>query len=216
MAKTRNGHGATTVLKRRAVKRNSNVKARNGYQDRRSGYKGSEQGTLSKKGSNPESSPLPGGRGHRSSRGQANLKVSQLRLSTNPATASSKTQKPVALVPNHASSESEDDEEQTPLPRTMRSSNPGTPKYGMKQDGPGMKITPAKKSKVDPESKDGRGKKYEVEKILEVKIKETGEREFLLKWKGYPVNQATWEPEKGLACDNLLKAFMSKVVKKLN
>ena len=35
---------------------------------------------------------------------------------------------------------------------------------------------------------------YEVEKILRHRIKRDGSMEFLTHWKGFPVEEATWEP----------------------
>ncbi|ODM89351.1 Chromobox protein 5 [Orchesella cincta] len=50
---------------------------------------------------------------------------------------------------------------------------------------------------------------YEVEKLLKVRSGKKG-REFLVKWKGYGLNDASWEPEAHLSCKDLIKAFKEK------
>jgi len=47
---------------------------------------------------------------------------------------------------------------------------------------------------------------YEVEKILD-KRKHYGKIQYLIKWKGYPLSEASWEPENNLNCPELLKEF---------
>jgi hypothetical protein len=47
---------------------------------------------------------------------------------------------------------------------------------------------------------------YEVEKILD-KRKHYGKTQYLIKWKGYPLSEASWEPEENLNCPKLLKEF---------
>ncbi len=47
---------------------------------------------------------------------------------------------------------------------------------------------------------------YEVEKILD-KRKHYGKIQYLIKWKGYPLSEASWEPESNLNCPDLLKEF---------
>ena len=49
---------------------------------------------------------------------------------------------------------------------------------------------------------------YEVEEILDTKTIQ-GKRHFLIKWKGYPLHEATWEPESNLKhCGEMLKEFL--------
>jgi len=69
---------------------------------------------------------------------------------------------------------------------------------------------PAKKSKKD-ESDEDPDKEYEVEKILEVRFRKGGKREFSIQWKGYGPKSATWEPEENLECEELLDSFMTKL-----
>jgi len=46
---------------------------------------------------------------------------------------------------------------------------------------------------------------------MEVQVHKNGKREFLIKWKGYSSDTATWEPEENLDCHDLVAAFMTKV-----
>lgn len=58
---------------------------------------------------------------------------------------------------------------------------------------------------------DGDDDEYEVEKIVEVRIKKDGSREFLVHWKRWSSNHDTWEPEENLSCPELIEKFMQKV-----
>lgn len=62
-------------------------------------------------------------------------------------------------------------------------------------------------------NKDGKesSKEFEVEKIIEVRFKKNGAKEFLIRWKGFSANDDTWEPEKNLNCQELISKFMQKV-----
>jgi len=54
---------------------------------------------------------------------------------------------------------------------------------------------------------------HEVEKILGVrynKKKGKGQREFLIKWKGWKERNSSWEPEENLDCEDLVNEFMEK------
>lgn len=56
-------------------------------------------------------------------------------------------------------------------------------------------------------------KEFEVEKIIEVRFKKNGTKEFLIRWKGFGTADDTWEPEKNLNCSELISKFMQKVEK---
>ncbi|KMQ97762.1 chromobox protein 5 [Lasius niger] len=56
-------------------------------------------------------------------------------------------------------------------------------------------------------------KEFEVEKIIEVRFKKNGTKEFLIRWKGFSPADDTWEPEKNLNCSELIAKFMQKVEK---
>ena len=50
---------------------------------------------------------------------------------------------------------------------------------------------------------------YEVEEILD-KRTHYRKTQYLVKWKGYPLSDASWEPESNLNCPELLRKFNSK------
>jgi hypothetical protein len=53
------------------------------------------------------------------------------------------------------------------------------------------------------------GKEYEVERIIDKKIKH-GKPYYMIKWKGYPSSDNSWEPLRHLEhCDDLVQAFES-------
>ena len=53
---------------------------------------------------------------------------------------------------------------------------------------------------------------YEVEAIRDDRIV-NGKRQFLLKWKGFPDSENTWEDEKNLNCPQLIKEYLKKKTK---
>jgi hypothetical protein len=66
--------------------------------------------------------------------------------------------------------------------------------------------TPA--ARPPPECIDAAGDAlFEVERILARRTKGRGRAEYLVKWKGYPNEDCTWEPKQGLSCPELLKEF---------
>ncbi|KAG5342123.1 CBX5 protein, partial [Acromyrmex charruanus] len=56
-------------------------------------------------------------------------------------------------------------------------------------------------------------KEFEVERIIEVRFKKNGTKEFLIRWKGFSVSDDTWEPERNLNCPELIAKFMEKLEK---
>ncbi|XP_024869875.1 chromobox protein homolog 3-like [Temnothorax curvispinosus] len=78
------------------------------------------------------------------------------------------------------------------------------------------KSIPKKQTDNDEQNNKGdkeTSKEFEVEKIIEVRFKKNGTKEFLIRWKGFSTADDTWEPEKNLNCPELIARFMQKVEK---
>lgn len=60
------------------------------------------------------------------------------------------------------------------------------------------------------------GDEYEVDKIVEMRFKRDGKREFLVHWKRWSSSYDTWEPEENLSCPELIEKFMEEVEKAKN
>ena len=52
--------------------------------------------------------------------------------------------------------------------------------------------------------------RYEVGRVLDVDILESGSREFLIRWAGHGAAGDTWEPEENLDCKEIIEKFMEK------
>uniref|UniRef100_A0A182EVQ1 Chromo domain-containing protein n=2 Tax=Onchocerca ochengi TaxID=42157 RepID=A0A182EVQ1_ONCOC len=65
-----------------------------------------------------------------------------------------------------------------------------------------LKMDEAELLQLDPESRIT-GETYAVEKIVGIKIGETGEKLYKVRWKGFSESEDTWEPIENLtdACD---------------
>ncbi|KAL8588704.1 hypothetical protein ACOMHN_046476 [Nucella lapillus] len=54
---------------------------------------------------------------------------------------------------------------------------------------------------------------YTVEKVVDSRMR-GGKKEYLLKWKGYPDSENTWEPSENLDCPDLISGFEEKKKKR--
>lgn len=99
----------------------------------------------------------------------------------------------------------------------------GQPSKKRKASGGGKKATNGKKrrSSVEEESDDDDSvpfadesnddEEYEVEKIVQMRYKKDGSREFLVHWKRWSKDYDTWEPESNLSCPDIIEKFMKHV-----
>jgi hypothetical protein len=51
------------------------------------------------------------------------------------------------------------------------------------------------------DSKGGDEEKFFVEKVIKMHVNKKGKEEFLVKWVGYPMNEATWKPFENLSSE---------------
>jgi len=54
---------------------------------------------------------------------------------------------------------------------------------------------------------------YTVEKVVDMRMR-SNKKEYLLKWKGYPDSENTWEPHENLDCPEMINTYEDKVKKK--
>jgi len=54
---------------------------------------------------------------------------------------------------------------------------------------------------------DGGFESFEVEEIRDKRLTKRGTTEYLIKWKGYPEHEKTWEPPENLQCYSMISEF---------
>ncbi|KAF4529012.1 hypothetical protein B566_EDAN017124 [Ephemera danica] len=70
-----------------------------------------------------------------------------------------------------------------------------------------------KRKSASKDDEDDEDEEKEYERVLEVKFKKNGKREFLIRWKGFSSTSDTWEPEENLNCTDLINKLLEKVEK---
>ncbi|KAK2142857.1 hypothetical protein LSH36_905g00001 [Paralvinella palmiformis] len=63
------------------------------------------------------------------------------------------------------------------------------------------------KEVMDAKSSSGEeNEEFIVEKVLDMRMR-NGRKDYLLKWKGFPDSESTWEPEDNLDCSDLIQTY---------
>ena len=50
---------------------------------------------------------------------------------------------------------------------------------------------------------------WQVDKLLNDRVDDRGQREYLVKWKGFSAEEATWEPEDNINEEDLIRKYMT-------
>lgn len=64
-----------------------------------------------------------------------------------------------------------------------------------------------------PIAVDKKGEWYKVERLLECRDCKSGKKEYLVKWQGYDIKQATWEPHGNILDPKLIEVFSINLMK---
>lgn len=102
----------------------------------------------------------------------------------------------------------------------IQSKGRGRPKAkAEKAKGRGRPSVSKRKSSVSSSDNDdndvpydeGSEEEYEVDRIVEMRKKKDGSREFLVHWKRWSSDYDTWEPEENLSCPEIIEKFMKRL-----
>ena len=66
-------------------------------------------------------------------------------------------------------------------------------------DFPDMKSNELASEATDNINQEEQENFFDVEKVIKMRVSKKGKEEFLVKWAGYPLSQATWEPFENLS-----------------
>ena len=67
------------------------------------------------------------------------------------------------------------------------------------KDFPDMKSNALATEATDNINQEEQENFFDVEKVIKMRVSKKGKEEFLVKWTGYPLSQATWEPFENLS-----------------
>lgn len=73
------------------------------------------------------------------------------------------------------------------------------------KDFPDMKSNALATEATDNINQEEQENFFDVEKVIKMRVSKKGKEEFLVKWTGYPLSQATWEPFENLSGEEACK-----------
>ncbi len=62
------------------------------------------------------------------------------------------------------------------------------------------------------DTKGGEDGEFYVEKVIKMRVNKVGMEEFLVKWAGYPLSEATWEPFENLSGEEACEYSVISVI----
>jgi len=73
-----------------------------------------------------------------------------------------------------------------------------------------VQMEPVEESEAEEEEEEEEDQEFEVERVVARRVVE-GAPHYLIKWKGYPDSDNTWEPEENLSCPVTLKLYEQRL-----